>query len=83
LVSLAPFAAAVVADASHVDRAVGVCRFLVGIPGGLEPPAAPGEPAAAPSPWRLGGDDRPTGCRRAEAGGHPRAASFPENPVPG
>jgi hypothetical protein len=56
-VSLAPLAAAMVADASHVNRAVGAYRFLAGIPGELEPPAAPGEPAAASSPWRLGGDD--------------------------
>jgi hypothetical protein len=56
-VSLAPLAAAMVTDTSHVNRAVGAYRFLAGIPGDLEPPAVAGEPAASSSPWRLGGGD--------------------------
>jgi hypothetical protein len=40
-VGLAPMAAALVPDASHVNRAVATYRFVAGIPGDAEPPAAP------------------------------------------
>lgn len=38
-VALAPMAAAMVTDASHVNRAVASYRFLAGIPGDRDPPA--------------------------------------------
>jgi hypothetical protein len=40
-VALAPMAAATVPDASHINRAVATYRFVAGIPGDAEPPAAP------------------------------------------
>lgn len=38
-VALAPVAAAMVADASHINRAVASYRYLAGIPGDRDPPA--------------------------------------------
>lgn len=40
-ITLASLAAAMIPDAAHINRAVGSFRFLAGIPGDLEPPAAP------------------------------------------
>ena len=40
-ITLASLAASIVPDAAHINRAVGSYRFLAGIPGDLEPPAAP------------------------------------------
>ena len=38
--ALAPLAASLVPDGSHINRAVAVYRFVAGIPGDTEPPAA-------------------------------------------
>jgi hypothetical protein len=40
-ITVASLAAAMIPDAAHINRAVGSFRFLAGIPGDLEPPAAP------------------------------------------